>query len=142
MPKLIAAASAAPRVAWLGFTTTYNTEGTSKIRGSRTRHRMLWVGKVHEFCGNPHFRFSETRSSIRVILRRRFGKPPLCQVWGMYLRRSGEPSPLDAVVSSSSTKRSSVDTYNDTEIFRVKFEGFLTNAQETIEFRHQCDCDR
>src|SRR5882762_3931219 len=43
------------RVAWLGFTTTYKTAGTAKLRGSRTRHRMLWVGlwvgKVHEFCG-------------------------------------------------------------------------------------------
>ena len=33
------------RVARLGFTTTYKTAGTAKIRGSRTRHRMLWVGK-------------------------------------------------------------------------------------------------
>jgi len=32
------------RVARLGFTTTYKTAGTAKIRGSRTRHRMLWVG--------------------------------------------------------------------------------------------------
>jgi hypothetical protein len=67
------------RVAWLGFTKTYKTAGTAKIRGSRTRHRMLWVGlwvgRVHEFCGNLHFRFSETRSSVRIILRRRFGKP-------------------------------------------------------------------
>src|SRR3984957_12484800 len=31
------------RVARLGFT-TYKTAGTAKIRGSRTRHRMLWVG--------------------------------------------------------------------------------------------------
>ena len=32
------------RVAWLGFTTTYKTAGTAKLRGSRARHRMLWVG--------------------------------------------------------------------------------------------------
>ena len=32
------------RVARLGFTTTYKTAGTAKIRGSRTSHRMLWVG--------------------------------------------------------------------------------------------------
>src|SRR5271165_294389 len=31
-------------VAWLGFTRTYNTAGTAKLRGSRTRHLMLWVG--------------------------------------------------------------------------------------------------
>jgi len=28
----------------LGFTTTYKTPGTAKVRGSRTRHRILWVG--------------------------------------------------------------------------------------------------
>ena len=53
------------------------TAGTAKIRGSRTRHRMLWVGKAREFCGNPHFHFLEIRSSVGIILRRRFGKPPL-----------------------------------------------------------------
>jgi hypothetical protein len=31
--------------------------------------------KVHEFNGNPHFHFPETRSSVRIILRLRFGKP-------------------------------------------------------------------
>ena len=31
-------------VAWLGFTITYETAGTAKLRGSRTRHRSLWVG--------------------------------------------------------------------------------------------------
>ena len=31
------------RVAWLGFTTTYKTAGTAKLRVSRTRHRTLWV---------------------------------------------------------------------------------------------------
>jgi hypothetical protein len=29
---------------WLGFTTTYKSAGTAKVRGSRTRHRILWVG--------------------------------------------------------------------------------------------------
>ena len=28
----------------LGFSTTYKTAGTAKVRGSRTRHRFLWVG--------------------------------------------------------------------------------------------------
>ena len=28
----------------LGFTTTYKTAGTAKVRGSRIRHRFLWVG--------------------------------------------------------------------------------------------------
>ena len=28
----------------LGFTTTYKTAGTAKVRGSRIRHRILWVG--------------------------------------------------------------------------------------------------
>ena len=32
------------RVARLGFTITYKTAGTAKLRGSRTRHHMLWVG--------------------------------------------------------------------------------------------------
>src|SRR6266404_2221029 len=31
--------------------------------------------KVHEFCGNPHSHLLEIRSSVRIILRRRFGKP-------------------------------------------------------------------
>jgi len=30
--------------AWIGFTTTYKTAGTAKVRGSRIRHRILWVG--------------------------------------------------------------------------------------------------
>jgi hypothetical protein len=34
----------------------------------------LWVEKVHEFCGNLHFYFPEIRSSVRIILRRRFWK--------------------------------------------------------------------
>jgi hypothetical protein len=38
----------------------------------------LWVEKVHEFCGNPHFHFLEIRSCVRIILRRRFGKPQSC----------------------------------------------------------------
>ena len=32
------------KVAFLGFTTTYKTAGTAKVRGSRIRHRFLWVG--------------------------------------------------------------------------------------------------
>ncbi len=28
----------------LGFTITYKTAGTAKVRGSRIRHRILWVG--------------------------------------------------------------------------------------------------
>jgi hypothetical protein len=32
------------RLAWLGFTTTYKTAGTAKLRGSHTRRRFLWVG--------------------------------------------------------------------------------------------------
>jgi hypothetical protein len=36
----------------------------------------LWVGKAREFCGNPHFHFLEIRSSVGIILRRRFEKPP------------------------------------------------------------------
>jgi hypothetical protein len=44
----------------------------------KTSYVVGWIvgWKSHEFCGNPHFRFSETRSSVRIILRRRFGKPP------------------------------------------------------------------
>src|SRR5208282_5233399 len=30
--------------AGIAFTTTYNTAGTAKVRGSRARHRILWVG--------------------------------------------------------------------------------------------------
>ena len=29
----------------LGFSTTYNTAGTAKVRGSRARKRELWVGQ-------------------------------------------------------------------------------------------------
>ena len=32
------------KVTLLGFTTTYKTAGTAKVRGSHTRHRVLWVG--------------------------------------------------------------------------------------------------
>src|SRR6266404_8307905 len=35
---------AKPRLAWLGFTTTYKTAGTAKLRGSHIRRRFLWVG--------------------------------------------------------------------------------------------------
>ena len=28
----------------LGFSTTYKTAGTAKVRGSRIRHHFLWVG--------------------------------------------------------------------------------------------------
>ena len=31
-------------VAWIGFTTTYNTAGTAKVPRSRTRPHELWVG--------------------------------------------------------------------------------------------------
>src|ERR1700704_1359886 len=45
-------------LAWLGFTTTYKTAGTAKIRGSHTRHRLLWVGlwvgKSAETPKQPH----------------------------------------------------------------------------------------
>jgi len=33
------------RVAQLDFATTYKIAGIAKIRGNRTRDRMLWVGK-------------------------------------------------------------------------------------------------
>jgi len=36
--------------AWIGFTTTYKTAGTAKVRGSRARHRILWVGLWVENC--------------------------------------------------------------------------------------------
>src|SRR5216684_1303138 len=52
-------------VAWLGFTTTYKTAGTAKLRGSRTRHRKLWVGlwvgKSPRTRSSPHIRFPEPR---------------------------------------------------------------------------------
>ena len=41
------------RVAWLGFTTTYKTAGTAKLRGSRTRHLVLWVGKSPQTHEHP-----------------------------------------------------------------------------------------
>jgi hypothetical protein len=31
------------KLAVSGFTTTYKSAGTAKVRGSRTRHPMLWV---------------------------------------------------------------------------------------------------
>ena len=52
-------------VAWLGFTTTYKTAGTAKLRGSRTRHCILWVGlwvgKKPTDAGAAHVRFPEPR---------------------------------------------------------------------------------
>jgi len=32
------------RLTVLGFTTTYKTAGTAKVRGRHTRHAILWVG--------------------------------------------------------------------------------------------------
>lgn len=32
------------KVSTLGFTTIYRTAGTAEVRGSHTRHRVLWVG--------------------------------------------------------------------------------------------------
>src|SRR5215469_10027446 len=34
----------ARRAALLGFTRTYKTAGTAKVRASRARHRILWIG--------------------------------------------------------------------------------------------------
>jgi len=45
------------RVAWLGFTTTYKTAGTAKLRGSHIRRRFCGLGcgleKVHKLRNNP-----------------------------------------------------------------------------------------
>ena len=72
------------RVAQLDFATTYKIAGIAKIRGNHTRDRCCGLDcgleKVHEFCGNPHFNFLETRSSIRIIANWRFGKPPSFQI--------------------------------------------------------------
>src|SRR5713226_10088537 len=49
------------RVAWLGFTTTYKTAGTAKLRGSHIRRRFLWaglwVGKSPQTPKQPHIHF-------------------------------------------------------------------------------------
>jgi hypothetical protein len=34
----------------IGVTTTYKPAGTAKVRGSRARHRILWVGLWVENC--------------------------------------------------------------------------------------------
>jgi hypothetical protein len=51
------------RVAWLGFTTTYKTAGTAKLRGSHIRRKFLWaglwVGKSPQTPKQPHFHFPE-----------------------------------------------------------------------------------
>src|SRR5258705_10435856 len=82
--KLVQVTAPFIRVAQLDFATTYKIAGIAKIRGNRTRDRMLWVGlwveKSPRFCGNPHSHFQEIRSSVRIILRRRFGKPPAFQI--------------------------------------------------------------
>src|SRR5258707_6033366 len=87
------------------FYNNLKTAGTAKIRGSRTRHRMLWVGlwveKSPRFCGNPHSDFQEIRSSVRIILRRRFGKPP---------------SPLHLIARAVLTNRSPSECFS---LFRV-----------------------
>jgi hypothetical protein len=57
----------------LGFTTTYKTAGTAKLRGSRTRHRMLWVGlwvgKNSTDPAAPPPSFPRTPSMVRVSTR-------------------------------------------------------------------------
>jgi predicted nuclease of predicted toxin-antitoxin system len=74
------------RVAWLGFTTTYKTAGTAKLRGSRTRHRILWVGlwvgKSPQTLYSPTFvRFPQPRLSGRR----------LCGMNRRSVRRATEP---------------------------------------------------
>ena len=50
-------------VARLGLTTTYKTAGTAKLHGSRTRHRILWVGlwvgKSLQTLEQPHLLFPD-----------------------------------------------------------------------------------
>jgi hypothetical protein len=61
------------RVAWLAFITTYKTAGTAKLRGSRTRHLMLWVGsrvgKSPQTQEQPHLGFPEPRFWIVFTIR-------------------------------------------------------------------------
>ncbi len=50
----------------LGFSTTYKTAGTAKIRGSRTRHRILWVGL---WSWNFHNGASSQGRTLTAVLR-------------------------------------------------------------------------
>src|SRR5258708_15028505 len=56
------------RVAWLGFTTTYKTAGTAKLRGSHIRRRPLWVGlwvgKSPQTPKQPLIHFPEPLSGL------------------------------------------------------------------------------
>lgn len=54
------------RVAVLGFTTTYKYAGTAKVRVSRTRHQMLWVGLWVGKSGYQTPAHSQQRSSIHA----------------------------------------------------------------------------
>jgi hypothetical protein len=81
------------RAARIGFTTTYKTAGTAKIRGNRTRHHSLWVGlwveRVHKFFGNQQY-FLEIRSSVEIcFMRRRFEKPSLGRTENGEISRAG-----------------------------------------------------
>jgi cation efflux family protein len=80
------------RAARLGFTITYETAGTAKIRGSRTRHHMFWVGlwleKINESCSSPHFHFLESRS-------RQATPPPNALVSHDALRRRSSRGPRE-----------------------------------------------
>jgi hypothetical protein len=68
------------RAARIGFTTTYKTSGTAKIAEVAQDIGCCgldcWLEKLHEFCGNPHFHPGNS-FIVRIILRRRFGKPLL-----------------------------------------------------------------
>jgi hypothetical protein len=60
------------RVAWLGFTTTYKTAGTAKLRGSHIRRRFCGLGCGLEKSTNsettPHFIFQNLfMDNFRVV---------------------------------------------------------------------------
>ena len=68
--------------AWIGFTTTYKTAGTAKVRGSRARHRILWVRLWVENCLRrwplcPTFALFYVRWKWTVLDRKSFRFPAI-----------------------------------------------------------------
>jgi hypothetical protein len=75
-------------IAWIGFTTTYKTAGTAKVRLRRTRPHELWVGLWVGDLPSPAARKISpfrTWTSVKPCTRLRYaahGKHKLAQVSG------------------------------------------------------------
>jgi hypothetical protein len=60
------------------FSTTYNTAGTAKVRGSRAKPQDLWVGLWVEIHGaSQRNAFMEYRSVIAYMISKRTSAPKI-----------------------------------------------------------------